>query len=377
MKPRIYLDNNATTGVDPRVAQAVALEMTALPSNPSSVHYFGQEARKRLLHARETIAQALNLKPHEVIFTSGGTESMNMLIHGVLAGKQNAHAITSNVEHSCIYKTLARYASQGTDVSFLPAGLWGAVQTDAIAKAIRPNTRAVILSAVNSETGVKHDLETIGALCLQHKIPFIVDGVALIGKEAFQIPKGISAMGFSGHKFHAPKGVGFAFVRSDLQLEPYLSGGDQEYGKRAGTENLPGIIGLAQAVSLLRIELPAASERMKDLRDHLQSELCYQLDPVIVNGQGPRVVNTCNLSFPGVQGEDLLMALDLGGIAVSHGSACSSGALEPSRVLTNMGIPFQEARSAIRFSLSRQTTKEEIDQCIEAVVAIVRKLRSI
>lgn len=377
MKPRIYLDNNATTGIDPRVAQAVVQELSSLPSNPSSIHYFGQEARKRLVHARETIAQALGIKPHEVIFTSGGTESMNLLIHGLLSGKQNAHAITSNVEHSCVYNTLARYAKHGTEVSFLPAGLWGAVQTDAIAKAIRPNTHAIILSAVNSETGVKHDLDAIAELALQNKVPFIVDGVALIGKENFQIPKGVLAMGFSGHKFHAPKGIGFTIVRSELQLEPYLTGGDQEYGKRAGTENLPGIIGLAQAVSLLHMELPAASERMKNLRDHLQNELCYQLDPVIVNGQGPRVANTCNLSFPGVQGEDLLMALDLKGIAVSHGSACSSGALEPSRVLTNMGIPTQEARSAIRFSLSRFTTQEEIDQCIEAVAAIVRKLRSI
>lgn len=246
-----------------------------------------------------------------------------------------------------------------------------------ICNCLSPNTQAIILSAVNSETGVKHDLEAIAALSLEHKVPFIVDGIALIGKENFQIPKGVSAIGFSGHKFHAPKGVGFAFIRSDLRLEPYLTGGDQEYGKRGGTENLPGIIGLAQAVSLLGIELPGASERMKNLRDHLQSELCHQLDPVIVNGQGPRVVNTCNLSFPGIEGEDLLMALDLAGIAVSHGSACSSGSLEPSRVLTNMGIPTQEARSAIRFSLSRYTTKEEIDLCIASVVNIVSKLRSI
>ncbi len=377
MKPRIYLDNNATTGVDPRVAQAVTLELSAIPSNPSSTHYFGQEARKRLLHARETIAQTLNIKPHEVIFTSGGTESMNLLIHGMLGNKQNSHVITSNVEHSSVYNTLAQYAKQGTDVSFLPTGLWGAVRADAIAKAIRQNTRAIILSAVNSETGVKHDLEAIGALSLENKIPFIVDGVALIGKETFLIPEGISAIGFSGHKFHAPKGVGFAFIRSGLQLEPYLIGGNQEHGRRAGTENLPGIIGLARAVSLLRIELPTASERMNQLRDHLQSKLCNQLHPVIVNGLGPRVVNTCNLSFPGIQGEDLLMALDLSGIAVSHGSACSSGALEASRVLTNMGIPNQEAQSAIRFSLSRYTTKEEIDRCIESVINIVRKLRSI
>jgi len=375
MKPHIYLDNNATTRVDPRVAQVVADELVTLPSNPSSVHYFGQEARKRLLNARETIARYLRIKPHEIVFTSGGTESMNLLIHGLLSGKQGTHVLSSNVEHSSVYNTLKRYENQGTEVNFLPAGLWGAVQVDALAEAIRPNTCAIVLSAVNSETGVKHDLEAIGALALQHNIPLIVDGVALLGKESFTIPKGVSAMGFSGHKFHAPKGIGFTFIRSNLKLFPFMTGGDQEYGRRPGTENLPGIIGLARAVSLLETELPSASERIQTLRDRLQSELSVHLDPVIVNGQGPRVVNTCNLSFPGIQGEDLLMSLDLSGVAVSHGSACSSGALEPSRVLTNMGIPPQVARSAIRFSLSRETTQEEIDRCIELVIALVRKLR--
>lgn len=380
MKSHIYLDNNATTRVDSRVAQVVADELITLPSNPSSVHSFGQEARKRLLNARETIARHLRIKPHEVVFTSGGTESMNLLIHGLLSGKQGTHVLSSDVEHSSVYNTLKRYENQRyedkrAEVHFLPAGLWGAVQVEALAEAIRPNTRAIVLSAVNSETGVKHDLEAIGALALQHNIPLIVDGVALLGKESFTIPKGVSAMGFSGHKFHAPKGIGFAFIRSDLKLPPFMAGGDQEYGRRPGTENLPGIIGLARAVSLLETELPSASERMQTLRDHLQSELSFHLDPVIVNGQGPRVVNTCNLSFPGIQGEDLLMSLDLSGVAVSHGSACSSGALEPSRVLTNMGISPQVARSAIRFSLSRDTMQEEIDRCIELVIAIVRKLR--
>ncbi len=369
MKPRIYLDNNATTGVDPRVAEAIAIELSTPPSNPSSIHYFGQEAKKRLIHARETIAQYLDVKPHEIIFTSGGTESMNLLIRGI---PQEGHFITSDVEHSCVYKTLSAHPN----VTYLPAGLWGAIQPEAIAAAIRPDTKAIILSAVNSETGVKHDLEAIATIALQANIPFIVDAVALLGKEPFSIPKGVSAMGFSGHKFHAPKGVGFAFIRSPLKLPPSLTGGDQEYGRRAGTENLPGIIGLAKAISLLKTELPAASEHMRLLRDRFQEELSSKLNPITINGLGPRVVNTCNLSFPGIQGEDLLMQLDLSGIAVSHGSACSSGALEPSRVLTNMGISTPIARSAIRFSLSRYTTENEIDRAIEAIVFIVQKLRS-
>jgi cysteine desulfurase len=376
MKPRIFLDNNATTAVDPRVAQAIAEELAAPPSNPSSVHAFGQEAKKRLLAAREAIAEHLLIKPHEMIFTSGGTESMNLLIHGILADNPHVHLISSDIEHACVYHTLRRWEKQGTAITFLSAGLWGAIAPDAIAQAVRPNTRAIILSAANSETGVKNDIETIAAIAQERNIPLIVDGVALLGKELFSIPTGVAAMGFSSHKLHGPKGVGFAWARSTLSLSAWQSGGDQEYGRRAGTENLPGIIGLAAAIKLLREELPSASERMRQLRDRLQLELCSQLDPVIVNGQGPRITNTCNLSFPGVHGEDLLIALDLAGIAVSHGSACSSGALEPSRVLTQMGIPHQEAKSAIRFSLSRFTTDEEIDRCIEAVVLAVRKLRS-
>lgn len=376
MNLRIYLDNNATTGVDPRVAQAVISELEAAPSNPSSMHSFGQEARKKLVQARETIAAYLNVKPHEIIFTSGGTESMNLLIHGILEGKDSPHVITSDIEHACVHNTLKGWAEKGADISFLPAGLWGAVQVDAIGQAITKKTCAIILSAVNSETGVKHDIDAIAELAWQHQIPFLVDGVALLGKEPFNIAKGVSAIGFSGHKLHAPKGTGFVFLRSQLPFLSSLTGGDQEYGKRAGTENLPGIVGLAKAISLLKEELPAATDRMRDLRDHLEKQLCFQLDSVIINGQGPKVVNTSNLSFPGIQGEDLLIALDLNGIAVSHGSACSSGALEPSRVLTNMGVPHNIARSAIRFSLSRQTTQEEIDRCIEIVVGIVRKHRS-
>ncbi len=182
-------------------------------------------------------------------------------------------------------------------------------------------------------------------------------------------------MGFSGHKLHAPKGIGFAFIRSSFPLATHLTGGDQEFGRRAGTENLPGIVGLSTAISLLPLELPAATARMELLRNSLEQQLCSELDSVIINGQGPRVVNTSNLCFPGIQGEDLLILLDRAGIAVSHGSACSSGALEPSRILTQMGVPTSLAKSAIRFSLSRYTTEEEIQFCVETVVRTVRGLQ--
>ncbi len=377
MKNRIYLDNNATTGVDPRVLEAMLPELGSTPNNPSSIHFFGQEAKRRLQNSREIIASYLNVKPHEILFTSGGTEAMNLLIRGFFPKEISGHVITSNVEHSCVYKTLKSLEEKGLDVTFLPAGLWGAVTADQFQAAIRPDTRFIILSAVNNETGVKHDLQAIGDIAHKNKIPLIVDGVSWIGKEPLEIHAGVAAIGFSGHKFHAPKGIGFIFVRSSLKLFPLFLGGEQEYRLRAGTENLPGIVGLAKAVELLKSELPTATERMALLRDLLEAGLIDKAGPVVINGAGPRICNTCNLAFPGVSGEDLLIALDMAGIAASHGSACSSGALEPSRVLLNMGLPPQIAQSSIRFSLSRNTVCEEIDQTIEIVTSIVKRLRNI
>lgn len=375
MKNRIYLDNNGTTGVDARVLEAMLPELTSTPNNPSSVHFFGQEAKNRLQHSRETIASYLKVKPHEILFTSSGTESMNLLIRGSFPKEISGHVITSNVEHSCVHKTLKSLQEKGLNVTFLPAGLLGAVSADQVKAAVQSDTRFIILAAVNNETGVKHDLDAIAQVALEAGIPLLVDGVAWMGKEFLHIPHGVTAIGFSGHKFHAPKGTGFVFVRSSLKLKALLTGGEQEYNMRAGTENVPGIVGLAKAVELLNIELPAATQRMALLRDTLEAGLMQKADPVVVNGIGPRICNTCNLSFPHTQGEDLLIALDMAGIAASHGSACSSGALEPSRVLTSMGLPPQIAKSAIRFSLSRNTTMEEIDQTIDIVSEIVRRLR--
>lgn len=353
--------------MDPRVLEAMLPEFSGIPSNPSSIHFFGQQAKQRLEQARQTIASFLKVKPQEIVFTSSGTESMNLILKGFCRGVREGHAISSNIEHPCVYQTLLQLKEGGLDISFLPAGLHGAVTPEQIREAIRPNTRFIALAAVNNETGVKHDLDGIGRIALESGIPLLVDGVAWLGKELFTFHPGISAMGFSGHKIHGPKGTGFAFVRSSVKLHPLLLGGPQEYSLRAGTENLAGILGLAKAVELLKAELPSATERMAMLRDRLETQLLAKADPVVINGTGPRVCNTCNLSFPGDLGEDLLIALDMAGIAVSHGSACTSGALEPSRILINMGVPHEIAKSALRFSLSRNTTAEEIDQAAQII----------
>lgn len=366
----IYLDNNATTQPDPRVVKAMSHHLRHGGGNPSSVHAQGRAARSELSQARRTIASYLNVKPAEIIFTSSGTEGANMLLHGLIP--KGGHLITSSVEHSCVYATIQAMERETT---FLTPGLFGAIAPEAVRAAIRPDTRLIALMAVNNETGVKTDIASIAAIAKEAHIPFMVDGVAWLGKEPMTIPEGVSAIFFSGHKIHCPPGIGFVFMRSTMTLAPLLIGGEQEGGKRGGTENLLGIVGLAEAVRLLSEELPTATARMTLLRDRLEQSLQANLDGVTINGSGPRVANTSNLSFAKVEGETLLTQLDLMGIAASHGSACASGALEPSRILRNMGLPADVAASSIRFSLSRMTTAEEIERCIEVTTQLVKNLR--
>lgn len=363
MEQRIYLDNNATTPLDPAVRQILIHDQTHYFGNPSSTHSFGREAKSRLTQARDTIAKHLGVRSNEIIFTSGATEGLNAILRG-LAQHKPGHIISSDVEHSCVYSTL-KDLQKNNQVTFLKAGLHGAITSDAVRNAIQSDTRFVVLMAVNNETGVKTDINAIAEICSVHQIPFIVDGVALLGKESFTLHPGISAMCFSGHKFHAPKGVGFSFIRSQLKFPSIQTGGEQEMLRRGGTENLSGIIALAEAVKCIR---PEATERMRELRDLFEAEVMKQLPFVTVNGLGSRVVNTSNLAFGEVDGESLLMKFDMMGLAVSHGSACSSGALEPSRVLLNMGIPLKLARSSIRFSLSRFTTEDEVRRAVKIVV---------
>lgn len=363
MNPRIYLDNNATTFLDPHVAKIVIQSLQSIQGNPSSVHSFGQEAKAALNKARRLIADFLHVKPSEILFNSGGTEGLNTLLYG----RAHTHVITSSVEHASVYTAVKK---MGCDVTFLNPGLFGAVSASDVLDAIKPETSLITLMAVNNETGVKTDISSIAEIAQERKIPFVVDGVALLGKEDFQIHPGISAMAFSGHKIHAPKGVGFIYLKSTFAIDPLL-GGVQEYGKRGGTENLHGIIGLAEAIRLLE---KSSTIQIATLRDKLEKVL-LAMEGVHINGEGPRVCNTSNVSFEGVEGETLLAKLDLAGVAVSHGSACSSGALEPSRILLNMGIPRERAASSIRISLSRFTTESEIDRAGELIVSSVRKLR--
>ena len=375
MSTRIYLDNNATTPIDPRVLAVLEEDLRVNYGNPSSIHSIGQESRKRLAQAKHSLASFFQIKPTELVFTSSGTEAINMVIRGLFQTNSHGHILTSSVEHSAVYATVKAMEELGVDATFLAPGLWGAITPESVRAAIRPDTRLIALMAVNNETGVKTDIESIAAIAQETRIPFLVDGVALLGKEFFTIPAGVSAMCFSGHKLHAPKGVGFAILRKNLNLSQLITGGNQENGHRGGTENVSGIVALAKAIELLHAELPEASKRMQRLRDHLESQLLAKLSDVVVNGQGPRVVNTTDLSFARVEGETLLTALDMEGVAASHGSACASGALEPSRILLNMGISREMARSSIRFSLSRFTTEQEIEECISIVVRLVNKLR--
>lgn len=374
---KIFLDNNSTTLVAKEVCDAIAQELHMPPSNPSSIHSFGQHAKSRLLKARGSIADFLGVKPEEIIFTSGGTESMNWLIQGMCSHAAKGHIITSNVEHSCVQQSLKKMEKLGWEVSFLQAGANGAVLPSEVEGCIKGTTRLIILGAANSETGVKHDIEAIGAIANQHKIHFILDAVALFGKEPLKMPLGISGIGFSSHKFHGPKGVGFAYIKSPYQIQPILLGGSQEFSLRAGTENLPGIIGMATAINILKTSIDANCSKVRGLRDQFEKTLQMTAFPVMINGDGPRVCNTSNLYFPGVDGETLLIQLDIHGIQASHGSACSSGSLEPSRILLSMGYSKERARSSIRFSLSRFTTEEEIEQAAGIIAQLVAQMRAL
>jgi cysteine desulfurase len=372
---RIYLDYNATTPLDPRVLDAVVRQLQEEVGNPSSSHYHGQQSKNILESSRHTIADFLRVKTQEVIFTSGGTEGAFLLLHGIMEKYPTGHIITSDAEHSCVYQTVRQLVAKGYEATFLPTGLWGAVKPEDVKAAIRPDTRLITLLAVNNETGVKTDLEPIAAIAERAAIPLVVDGVALLGKEPIVWPTGVAAAFFSGHKIHAPKGIGFYFCRKNIKLIPMIVGGSQEFNRRAGTENLAGIVGLAEAIKILKQDQPQITREMLRLRLLLEEGL-MRLGHVKVNGEGPLVSNTINLSFLEIDGETLLMNLDMEGLSVSHGSACTSGALEPSRILLNMGIPLAQARSAIRFSIGRNTTEAEIEQTIAIVTRVVTKLRA-
>lgn len=369
MTPRIYLDNNASAPLDPQIAQHLVQILPKLTGNPSSIHLFGQAVRSLINKARDSIAFKLKVKPSELIFTSGGTESINMAIRGLVEGKKTGHIITSVAEHSCVIAACKYLEGQGHEVTYLPVGTWGAVLPQAVEAAILPDTQLVALMAVNNETGVKTDIQSIAQITQKHKIPFFVDGVALLGKEEVVIHPGISAMAFSGHKFHALTGTGFLFLRSCTKCQPLIIGGEQEHGRRAGTENVLGILSMAKAMEFITED---SVNHMRKLRDKFENDLLQAMPGrILINGEGPRTANVSNIAFVGVDGESLLINLDRAGVAASHGSACHSGSLEPSRILLSMGLPMEQVNGSIRFSLSRLTTDEEIDQAVQILSKLI------
>ena len=369
----IYLDNNATTSLDPQVLAEIQPLLCRVIGNPSSVHRYGQEAKALLSESLRKCADFFGVRTDEIIFTSGATEAINFLIRSLPSG---THVITSALEHSATLESLKLSAG---DVSFLdPLPEKGSISADQIRGALKDNTTMIVMSAANNETGIKADVEAIAAVASRANIPFILDGVAFLGKEQFDLPEGVSATCFSGHKIHAPLGVGIAVVRKSFKTHPFIVGGPQQRGLRAGTENLPAIVGFAKALSLLAENGERWRREITILRDRLEEGILSSLPDVVIHGkEEPRICNTSNIAFPDVDGETLLIVLDLAGLAVSHGSACSSGALQPSRVLLSMGIAPKIARSSLRFSLSRFTTKEEIDTSIALIVEAVTRLRSL
>lgn len=366
----VYLDNNATTKIDPRVLQSTQ-SLQEIPLNPSSVHFYGRKAKSLLEESRSLIADCLSVDAQELFFCSGATEAINTLIKGFVQKK--TRIISSRIEHSCVYETMQSLEKKLFSVEYLPI-VEGMVSLSALENALKIHQEQevlVVLSSVNSETGAFLDLEKLAHLCQIHKAYLIIDAVAHLGKAPLTLFEGISAACFSPHKFHGPKGIGFFYAKKSFLFSSLLLGGSQEKSKRAGTENVEGAIQSAKAVEIATKEVEKNQKHLVFLRDYFEKEIKALSPNIQVNGPKTRISNVSNLQFP-ADGESLFMALDQKKIASSLGSACASGLVEASRVLLEMGLPEEKARSSIRFSLGKYNTKEEIDYTISTIRSFLK-----
>jgi cysteine desulfurase len=378
---RIYLDHNATTPADPAVLAAMLPYFSGDFGNASSIHTFGQRARAAVETAREQVAALLNARPQEIVFTSGGTESDNHAIVGVAAASSGPakHVITTAIEHEAVLNTCQELEKQGVAVTYLPVSHDGLVDLNDLRTAIRPETVLISVMHANNELGVIQLLAEIGGIAAEKHIYFHTDAVQSVGKIPVDVKTlKLDLLSLSGHKLYAPKGVGALYIRGGTRLCQLLYGGHHQRGFRPGTENVAGIVGLGKAAELARLSLADDAGRLSTLRDTLEQGLLARIPGSRANGdRAPRTPNTSNMAFPGIEGEALVIALDLKGFAVSTGAACSSGAVEPSHVLTAIGLPAADARASIRFSLGRYTTPAEIDAALEIVPAAVAQLRQL
>ena len=375
---RVYLDNNATTPILPEVFEAMRPYFGERFGNASSIHHHGQETRAAVEDARESVAGLLGCSASEVVFTSGGTESDNLAIAGWVASGD--HVITSSVEHHAVLHACKHLETLGCEVTILPVDGRGLIDPGDVSRALRTNTKLISVMMANNETGVLQPVEEIGKIASEASVLFHTDAVQAAATVPINVRQiGCDALSISGHKIHAPQGVGALYVKKGTRIQPLFHGGRHERSRRAGTENVPGIVALGKAARLAKDGLDRGDDKkMAAMRDRLEQGIHAQVDGAGVNGQGAvRIPNTTNIRFAHIEGESLVIALDLKGLAVSTGAACSSGAIEPSHVLVAMGLRPDQARSSIRFSLGKQTRDAEIDLALALVPESVIRLRAI
>ena len=379
MNRQVYLDHNASTPVHPEVVEAMLPYFSERFGNPSSVHGFGREAREGLETAREQVAHFLRVGKEEVVFTSGGTESDNMAVKGVALARGRGHIITSRIGHHAALRAVETLETQGFAATYLDVDGYGMVDPDALRRAIRPDTILISIMHANSEIGTIQPARQLGAIAREHGIPFHMDAVQTFGKVPIDLDAfNIDMLSFSGHKIYGPKGVAGLYIRKGTKMVSIQHGGEHERRRRAGTENVAGIVGFGKAIEIRGRDMVEEGRRLTELRERLWEGLSRRIPEVRLNGHPTeRVPGTCNVCFRHVESESIVLGLDLKGIGVSAGSACTSGNVEPSYVLVAMGVPVEWAMGAVRHSLGRGTTAQDIDYVIESVVPLAAKLRAL
>lgn len=381
MNRKVYADNAATTAVSPQVLEAMLPFYKEVYGNPSSLYALGQEAKRPLEEARATVARCLGAEPREIYFTSCGTESDNWAIKGAaraMKRKGKNHIITSAFEHHAVLHTCQALEKEGFEVTYLPVDEYGLVTPEQVEAAIRPDTILVSVMAANNEIGTIEPIAEIGAVCRTHKVLFHTDAVQAVGHMPLDVAAmQIDMLSLSGHKFYAPKGVGALYIRTGVRIENLIEGGAQERNRRAGTENVPAIVGMGKAIELITAEMAEENVRISGLRDRLIAGILDAIPESRLNGHPTkRLPGNVNVSIRYIEGEALLLSLDMAGIAASSGSACTSGSLDPSHVLLAIGLPHEIAHGSLRLTIGRDNTQDEIDRVLEELPKIVSRLRA-